>query len=128
MKNKWNSKLRGLAFFALTCGIALPGVAESSAWISIGMGNNSCGSYSQAFSDGSPDKGVTYLGGTYFSSAATYTQWVVGYLTGLNLASRSKDHQIQLDLDGIGLSIKKICDAHPDWSVLQATAIFSKSH
>jgi hypothetical protein len=102
--------------------------AEDRGWAYTGIGQFSCGTYSLAFQGGSPSVGLSYLGQQYFSQAGAFSQWVAGYVSGINMGHRSSKNQITTDLDGMAMSVKKICDQHPDWSVLQAASFFAKPH
>jgi hypothetical protein len=105
-----------------------PAIAAESGWIYVGIGQQSCGTYSLAFQDASPSTGITYLGHEYFSKSAAFEEWVAGYVSGVNMGRRSINKQINVDLDGIALSVKKICDEHPDWHIIAAVSAFINLH
>jgi hypothetical protein len=67
---------------------------------------------------------MDWQGHHYVGESTEYTQWIEGYITGLNL-SGDEAHQVMTDWPGIDLWLTHWCDAHPAASLVEAVSAFT---
>jgi hypothetical protein len=105
---------------AIACG------TEARAGAVIGLGGDSCGTFIKAIdamsNTGSTSRAsMTWEGKTWIELGASYEQWIVGYISGVN---STRATQIAIDRDGIVLSVRKICEQHPDELLVSGVSRF----
>lgn len=87
-------------------------------------GSASCGTYTLAFAQGQPNGMLAWHGQSYSSSARTYTQWLAGFVSGVNTESAfdtSRGIQVRpVDVNGLALWMKRYCKVHPNASIPSA--------
>lgn len=103
-----------------------------------GVGVESCATYVLALNENRPTAAIKMDGKTYFTEAATYTQWVVGYVNAIRwMASTTetfsngkkfKVRPLPADVNAIALSIKKHCEANPDLTIMGAAVDYVNGH
>lgn len=112
---------------AATC-LARAG-APTAPWVSYGEASESCATYVLALNRSAPDQEMTYLGERLSPDARVYAQWLAGYLTGINAASKPGPGQIVVpDVNAIALWVESFCKAHPDKSLYYAAGTFAHDH
>lgn len=113
--------------------ILLAGVCSSNAFaigadqISIvGLGAKSCGDYSVAMAaaHGDPLSGIRWKGRRYPSMAWAYTEWVLGYVSAVNVMGKPGPGQITTDSRGIALWVDNYCKSHPAAEIVSAAYAF----
>ena len=95
-----------------------------------GVGVESCATYVLALNENRPTAAIKMDGKTYFTEAATYTQWVVGYVNAIRWVASTTDtssngkkfkvRQFPADVNAIALSIKMHCEANPGLAIMGA--------
>ena len=102
--------------------------SEPNLWLVTGIGGDSCGSYVLALNENRPTAAVTYDGKMYYTKANTYAQWVTGFVTAANFASKPGQGQIQVDVNGIALWVKQYCEANPSALIASGADAFIRAH
>ena len=72
-------------------------------WAIMGLGNDSCGTYTIALMEDPSISAVNMSGRTYFTMANAYTQWLSGFVSAINLTGKPGAGQITVDVNGIAL-------------------------
>ncbi len=106
--------------------IALPCLAQAKQRVVFGVGTDSCGSMLIALEKNKPTTAIEMNGQVYFSDAATYSQWVSGYVSSHSTVygAPSKD----TDFNGMVMWVKKYCEEHPSDMIIHAADAFIKAH
>ena len=102
--------------------------AESNQWLVTGIGSDSCASYVLALSENRPTAAITHDGKTFYTTANAYTQWITGFVTANNLASKPGLGQIAVDVNGIALWVKQYCEVNPSEPILSGARAFVRAH
>lgn len=118
----------GVLLFALA-GCVSAGAADTPQWVVMGLGNDSCASYILALDDNRPTAAIKMDGKTYYTAANAYTQWILGFVTAANMSGpQGLKNQIQVDVNGIALWVKKYCAAHPSDPIVSGAGAFVREH
>ena len=97
-----------------------------------GVGIESCATYVLALNESRPTAAIKMDGKTYYTDAAAYTQWVVGFVNAVRWVSSSGETyvdgkkvrllQLTPDVNATALAVKKICENKPEISLYEAVA------
>ncbi len=117
----------GLVVGAIACDVYAQTVGPDQQVVT-GIGNDSCASYVLALAEDRPTAAIEMEGKTYYTAANAYTQWINGFVTATNLASKPGRGQILVDVNGIALWIKNFCDANPSERIVNGVVAFVRAH
>jgi hypothetical protein len=104
-----------------------------------GVGAESCATYSLALADNRPTSGIKMEGRNYFTEANAYTQWLVGFVSGVswvdsaaivskNTGKRLKLKDMSVDVNGVALWVKNYCDANPAQTIFDGATAYINKH
>jgi hypothetical protein len=91
-----------------------------------GVGSDSCASFILALNENRPTGGIRMDNKSYFTEAAAYSQWLLGFVNAINWVNDTTKgtanssgqkisfSKIPIDINAVALSVKKICEAKPD--------------
>jgi len=83
-----------------------------------GMGNDSCGQLTEAFSRHSPTQAMVESDAVQWpSKSRTYVEWTLGYITAFNMVNGQGKNLDNADLYGVAAWLQKWCGDHPMDSV-----------
>lgn len=102
-----------------------------------GVGVESCATYVLALNESRPTAAIKMEGKTYFTDAAAYTQWVVGFVNAIRWVNSSGEtyvdgkkvrlRQLTPDVNATALAVKKICENNPEIYLSQAVAEYVRT-
>ena len=78
-------------------------------------------------------------GKNYFTEANAYTQWLVGFVNGVNwinstaivskdTGKRLKLKDMSVDVNGVALWVKNYCDANPAQTIVEGVTAYINKH
>jgi hypothetical protein len=107
-----------------------PGLSQESGILSRGFGNDSCGKYLAATEGRGPSMSYTLQNplGEFTDRSALYYQWIQGFLTGINITNWGKAPQMNVDMEGVDLWIRKYCRENPTDNITLAVKAFVREH
>jgi hypothetical protein len=116
-------KMRNLL---LLMSLACPGLTHAADGTVIGVGTDSCGTFIKAIDAmsnmGSPQRaGMDWQGKRWVELGFSYEQWILGYISATNF---EQPKQIVIDRDGLVLSVRRICEQHPDEVLMSGVSRF----
>ena len=111
----------GLGILAVTAPCAFAQIVNV-----VGVGSDSCGSYVLALAKNAPTRAMRMDEQLYYTDAATYAQWVSGYVTANAFAGRPIPSHI--DFNGIMIWVKNYCDSNPTYTIAHAAQAFVQAH
>ena len=91
-----------------------------------GVGADSCASFILALNENRPTGGIRMDNNNYFTEAAAYSQWLLGFVNALNWVNDTTKgttnsagqkisfSKIPIEINAVALSVKKICETKPD--------------
>lgn len=85
-----------------------------------GLGNDSCGELTHAFSQNSFTQVIESGGNQWPSKSRAYVEWTLGYITAFNAVNSQGKNLDNADLYGISAWLQKWCTDHPMDSVSNA--------
>ena len=97
-------------------------------WMIVGLGNDSCGSYTIALAEDPSISAVNRNGKIYFTMANAYAQWLNGFVTAINLTGKPGPGQITVDVNGIALWARNFCAANPAEPLNAAAGAFIRAY
>jgi hypothetical protein len=102
--------------------------AEEGLTFLVGVGVNSCGALTSTVDDVPLGKAreINTASGTFVSENARYQQWLMGFVSGYNLAhTRPGGKQLEeIDLPGIDWWMRNWCSKHPTKKVVDGAVAF----
>ena len=103
--------------------------SSSAQYLSLGIGNKSCGAYVDAIN--SMTVGVATLsdqkGHTYFSESTLYIQWALAFISGIVQARELRNFAPGTETTAFVMSLYDWCTAHPDRSFREAVGTYWRS-
>ncbi|MEI9404143.1 hypothetical protein [Mesorhizobium argentiipisi] len=109
---------------ALVLGLAtVPCRAENASAFIYSYGLESCGAYVAAYGNNHAGKAIlrTADGRKFFDESANFMNWVLGYLSAVNMMRAPGKQSIQLDNAAVDLWLRNWCNAHPTNSIFDGT-------
>jgi hypothetical protein len=112
--------------FAFWGALCFSGHANSQQIYAFGVGVDSCSAFiSQVVAP--PGKTVSRKapddGRDYYSKSTTYLEWLLGFVTGYNMA-RDPQHQFQFDAAGVDNYVRNWCTQNPTSNIFTAVSQF----
>ena len=107
--------------------------ADQTGIFTIGIGNLSCGKFIASIGKRPPGKMETTRDGDLVSENAMYTQWLMGFVSGVNSvlyvynATHPGEEQQQIesiDAAGVDLWMRNWCNQHPVKTVFEGAETF----
>jgi hypothetical protein len=93
-----------------------------------GVGNDSCANLILSLKRDKPTSAILMNGKNYYTEANAYTQWIAGFVSASNWMRSSTtakgSNDISVDINGIALSVLKICEEDPAMPIGEAAADF----
>ena len=101
-----------------------------------GLGTDSCASFILALNENRPTGAIRMGNKDYFTEAAAYSQWLLGYVNAVNwVMTTTKGTMseagekisfsiIPTDINAVALSVKKQCEAKPDMPLVTALNLY----
>lgn len=91
-----------VALFVLLILLALPSAVLAGRIASLyGMGNDSCGQLTEAFSRHPPTQAMESDGVQWPSKSRAYVEWTLGYITAFNMVNGQSNNLDNADLMGL---------------------------
>ncbi|MDG4853828.1 hypothetical protein EOA75_01320 [Mesorhizobium sp. M1A.F.Ca.IN.022.07.1.1] len=109
---------------ALVLGLATaPCRAENANAFIYSYGLKTCGAFVAAEGDNHPGKAILRMadGRKFFDESANFMNWVLGYLSAVNMMRAPGKPSIELDNAAVDLWLRNWCDAHPTNSIFDGT-------
>jgi len=101
--------------------------AEETGIVVYNLGRSSCGELVLALNANTHNTGMSYRGQMWFSKASAFAEWISGYITAQN-AARPVRQQLNLDMAGMSLWLKKYCEQNPTMSMMFAIDALLRAH
>jgi hypothetical protein len=101
--------------------------AESGTTFVIGAGHDSCGQFIATIGKHAPGMmGVMPTGdGDFVSKNAEYQQWLLGFVSGFNVAHPDEQKQVRgIDLAGMDLWMRNWCNKNLTQTVFEGASVF----
>jgi len=121
------SDLRYSAIVALLC-VSTAAYAQETVFVIGTIGQSSCGQYLSAVHNEPPGRYRTLnhpQEGKYYNEHTRYLDWVMGFLTGMNLSSvRTGGRSINTDTAAIDVWFKRWCEQNPTKQLFEAAWAF----
>jgi hypothetical protein len=116
------------ALLAICFGLLLTGVAHATPVFALGAGNNSCGKLIGAIADDLPGqyRSINTATGVFFGDHVGYLQWLMGFVSGFNVAHAGDIEQqvTKIDPAGMDLWMRNWCNQHPTQTVWDGAYAF----
>jgi hypothetical protein len=114
---------------ASTLALLAPVGATERAWLTIGMGSDSCGKFVRAIDAMVPMpsgtvQSLNWQNKTFFEEGYAYREYLFGFVSGTNLSRPDASNQISADNDGIVMWVRHYCESHADESINTAISAF----
>lgn len=109
-------------FAIAALGLAGLCATEAGAYTILGLGGDSCASYTLAVSEAQPTKAIVSEGMTYYSAANAYTQWLAGFLTA------ASQGQNQADFNAVAMWVERYCEKNPSQPIAFGAGDFIRVH
>ena len=135
MKKVFHKVIMSVAFLGTT----FTAQAQNGKMLISGVGVESCATYSLALADNRPTSAIKMEGKNYFTEANAYTQWLVGFVNGVNwinstaivskdTGKRLKLKDMSVDVNGVALWVKNYCDANPAQTIVDGATAYINKH
>lgn len=109
------------------CAIALPSPAFAEKLVLVnGDGNDTCGAFNLSLTLNSTSDAITHKGQDYYSKAATYAQWVAGFVTAKNFSGDGA--QAHIDFNQVMTWVTGYCKKNPRDTIAHAAEGYVRSH
>jgi len=103
--------------------------AESPQWVVLGIGTDSCASYTLALDADRPTAAIKMDVKVYYTTANAYAQWLSGFVTAANMSGpEDLKYQINVDVNGVALWVKNYCVQYPSEPIVAAAGAFVRAH
>jgi hypothetical protein len=120
--------MMGVRSMALCVLLLTADVAHAEDTLVVGAGLNSCGALISAVGDVPLGKAreMNTASGTFVSENARYQQWLMGFVSGFNLAHSVPGYKQleEIDLPGIDWWMRKWCRDHPTKKIVDGAVAF----
>ena len=118
-----------LLTLALVASSVCSAESDQALTIAMGVGTDSCGTFikaidAMAITGSAKRAALEWQGKSWVELGFAYEQWLLGFVNGSNFARLDASKQIAVDRDGIVLSVKRICEDHPDELLVSAANRF----